>query len=91
MGDEGKRKQYDTFGMASNGDQSSSQGFGQGRGGFQYQSQVDPEELFRTIFGDAFRSGRNPFESFFDGSDEREDRFEPSQVNKIIYFNKVSC
>ncbi len=61
---------------------SSGAGFGQARGYQNYQSQVDPEELFRTIFGDAFKSGRG-FESIFDNftsGEEREDRFEPTQV-----------
>lgn len=67
LGDEKKRQEYDTFGMAGNGMGGEGQpGFGGGGGGFHYQSQVDPEELFRTIFGDAFKRGRD-FESMFEG------------------------
>ena len=53
-------------------------------GGFQYQSQVDPEELFRTIFGDAFRRGQG-FESMFDnfGSDSpQQQQHEAAQVRR---------
>ena len=68
LGDEKKRQQYDTFGAAGPGAAHDAQsGFGGGgAGGFHYQSQVDPEELFRTIFGDAFQKGRD-FESMFEG------------------------
>jgi DnaJ family protein A protein 3 len=64
LGDEKKRQQYDAFGMAG---EPGAQGFGgaSSDGGYQYQSQVDPEELFRTIFGDAFKRGSG-FESMFD-------------------------
>lgn len=48
-------------------------------GGFHYQSQVDPEELFRTIFGDAFRQGRD-FESMFDRYNDNE-QYEIAQVD----------
>lgn len=54
LSDEGKRKQYDTYGSA---------GFdaGQAGGGQQYWSGqaggIDPEELFRKIFGE-FSGGR---------------------------------
>ena len=60
-------------------------GGGFGGGGYQYQSQIDPEELFRTIFGDAFRQGRD-FESIFDdfGSDSRNSgAYDITQVKKI--------
>ncbi|CAH1105528.1 unnamed protein product [Psylliodes chrysocephalus] len=74
LGDDSKRKQYDTWG--STADQ---MGAGMGGGGgrahgpqgfsqqWQYQSSIDPEELFRKIFGDAFGksgSGGNPFDDF---------------------------
>ena len=47
LSDESKRKQYDTFGM--NTEQSGgSQAYNQNKNNYQYyQSQVDPEELFR--------------------------------------------
>ena len=56
LSDEEKRAQYDTYGTA--GDQ-----FGMGGGGGNYggfRSTVDPEELFRTIFGDR----NSPFGNF---------------------------
>ena len=70
MSDDKKRSQYDTFGTTG---ADSAGGFNAGgnpfAGGFHYQSQMDPEELFRTIFGDAFKSGRN-FESMWDQESE---------------------
>jgi len=53
LSDEDKRAQYDTYG--STGDQF---GMGGGQGGF--RSNIDPEELFRTIFGDK----NSPFGNF---------------------------
>lgn len=82
LGDEGKRKQYDTFGMGGEQASATGQGYNQAKGYQYYQSQVDPEELFRTIFGDAFRQGRN-FETIFDNfgaGGQEETQFEPSQV-----------
>jgi len=76
LSDEGKRQQYDNFGASSSG----SQGFGGqyqppgGGGGFRrqqwsYQSNVDPEELFRQIFGELGRQfgGRSSSGSAFGG------------------------
>ncbi|CAF0880628.1 unnamed protein product [Adineta steineri] len=71
LSDETKRKNYDTYGMGSDPFSSSQESYPgadfRGRstdpkqGGFRgyeyYQSQVDPEELFRKIFGDAFNRG----------------------------------
>ncbi|XP_026748735.1 protein tumorous imaginal discs, mitochondrial-like isoform X2 [Galleria mellonella] len=55
LSDENKRKQYDTYGTTSE-----QMGMGSGPGGadgfthqWQYKSTIDPEELFRKIFGDA--------------------------------------
>lgn len=54
LGDEAKRKQYDTYGSADFG-------AGHAEGGQHYwgrqTSHVDPEELFRKIFGE-FSGGR---------------------------------
>ena len=59
-------------------------GFGGATGGYQYQSQVDPEELFRTIFGDAFKTGRN-FESMFDNVNyESGPQYEVAQVRENL-------
>jgi DnaJ family protein A protein 3 len=84
LGDDTKRSQYDTFGTTS--DAAGSGGFDPGAaygsqsGGFRYQSQVDPEELFRTIFGDAFGKGRD-FESMFnDEGTFNDQKMEISQV-----------
>ncbi|CAG4961020.1 unnamed protein product [Colias eurytheme] len=55
LSDENKRKQYDTYGTTS--DQMGDMGGPGGTDGFthqwQYKSTIDPEELFRKIFGDA--------------------------------------
>ena len=61
LSDETKRSEYDRFGTSAQqqqqNQQQGSQWGGQrpgsrGRAQWQYQSNVDPEELFRTIFGD---------------------------------------
>jgi len=73
LGDDGKRQQYDTFGM-SGGNTGAGPGpgagpfgagmGGQGRGFEGFQSNIDPEELFRNIFGNQFKmGGNNPFGS----------------------------
>jgi len=75
LSDDTKRKEYDTFGQTSEqmGREGGGGGFRPGAGygaqGFnqnwQYRSTIDPEELFRKIFGDAgFRGGG--FEDFTD-------------------------
>lgn len=74
MSDETKRKEYDTYGqtaeeMGRQGGGFRPPGAGYGPQGFsqnwQYRSTIDPEELFRKIFGDAgFRSGGGGFEDF---------------------------
>lgn len=68
LGDEGRRKEYDTLGQAGFG----AGGMGGGAaGGFQgqwQQSSMDPEELFRKIFGNqAFDRGGMFDESMFGG------------------------
>jgi len=60
LGDEEKRQQYDQFG-STGGEQFG--GMGGGGGGF--RSNIDPEELFRTIFGD--KAGGSPFGAFGQG------------------------
>lgn len=67
LSDETKRREYDTFGQTS--EQMGREGRGTGGGGgfgnygpqgfsqhWKYQSTIDPEELFRKIFGD-FKGG----------------------------------
>ncbi|XP_014668628.1 PREDICTED: protein tumorous imaginal discs, mitochondrial-like [Priapulus caudatus] len=72
LGEASKRKQYDTWGSA--GDFGA--GAGAGPGGFQgFQSSIDPEELFRKIFGDlgfggqrggarGFQQQQDPFSNY---------------------------
>jgi len=66
LSDEGKRKQYDTFGATSEQMGMGGAGAG-GPQGFsqqwQYQSTIDPEELFRKIFGEG-GFGRTGFDNF---------------------------
>ncbi|XP_062294712.1 dnaJ heat shock protein family (Hsp40) member A3a isoform X1 [Scomber scombrus] len=69
LSDEGKRKQYDTYGSTGGFDA------GQAGGGQQYwtgqASNMDPEELFRKIFGE-FSGGRGfgDFNAIFDQPQE---------------------
>ena len=53
LSDTQKRKDYDMFGMHGGGagPAGGTGGFGGARGFEQYQGNIDPEELFRTIFG----------------------------------------
>jgi DnaJ family protein A protein 3 len=59
LSDETKRKQYDTYGMTGQGFAGAAgaggpfQGATYSRGFETFHSQMDPEELFRKIFGDA--------------------------------------
>lgn len=67
MGDDTKRKQYDTWGStaeqmgAGPRPGSGPQGYSQN---WQYQSNIDPEELFRKIFGEAGFRRSGGFEDF---------------------------
>ncbi|XP_070197500.1 protein tumorous imaginal discs, mitochondrial-like isoform X2 [Littorina saxatilis] len=74
LSDESKRQQYDTFGMSGPG-AGAGAGAGAGRGfqgaqgfsqsGFQnFHGSIDPEELFRKIFGDAGMGGFSNFSDF---------------------------
>ncbi|KAK4887670.1 hypothetical protein RN001_003941 [Aquatica leii] len=70
LGDDTKRKQYDRWGSTAEqmgnmgANARNAQGFNQQ---WSYQSTIDPEELFRKIFGDAgFR--RNTFDDFAESS-----------------------
>lgn len=97
LSDETKRKNYDTYGMSGSqfgagGDPfagASARAGNAGPGGFQgyeyYQSQVDPEELFRKIFGDAFsRGGFGNHEWASDGQDGQFGRQGITQVISIV-------
>merc|ERR1712168_606669 len=74
LSDETKRQQYDTFGTA--GDQANMGGAGSAYGGhpgggFEYNQTINPEELFRKIFGDrGFNTG-----NFSDNKDFAESIF----------------
>lgn len=75
MGDDTKRKQFDTWGAtaeqmgnmggSSGGRTTGPQGFAEH---WQYQSSIDPEELFRKIFGDAGFGNKAGFEDFAESS-----------------------
>lgn len=52
-------------GMGGGGHAHGPQGFAQQ---WQYQSSIDPEELFRKIFGDAGFGKQSPFEDFAESS-----------------------
>ncbi|KPJ18863.1 hypothetical protein RR48_05801 [Papilio machaon] len=78
LSDENKRKQYDTYGTTS---EQMGMGGPSGTDGFthqwQYKSTIDPEELFRKIFGDAgFKS-----ESF---SDFAESQFGFGSAQEVV-------
>ncbi|KAI1292898.1 Mitochonrial uncharacterized protein [Halotydeus destructor] len=74
LSDEGKRREYDSFGSGASPGSGFGQHAGQGASGFQgFHSSVDPEELFRKIFGDfnnfnqfnrSGRGGGSPFADF---------------------------
>lgn len=50
LGDESKRTQYDRFGSSAS---QSNYGAAQSPGGFEFHSNINPEELFRRIFRDS--------------------------------------
>lgn len=69
------------MGGASGGPRPGAQGFAQS---WEYQSTIDPEELFRKIFGDAgFGKSSNPFEEF---ADSRYGFGEAQEVHFIYAF-----
>ncbi|VEN59293.1 unnamed protein product [Callosobruchus maculatus] len=96
LADDTKRKQYDTWGStaeqmggmggaSAGGGGSGPQGFSQH---WQYQSTIDPEELFRKIFGDAgFGKGSSPFDDFAESNygfgQAQEQEFERPPFNHI--------
>ncbi|XP_021932200.1 protein tumorous imaginal discs, mitochondrial-like isoform X1 [Zootermopsis nevadensis] len=76
LSDDAKRKQYDAWGTTSEQMGMGTGGMGGAEGqrfsqNWQFRSSIDPEELFRKIFGDAgFKSGRfgTEFEDFAESS-----------------------
>ncbi|KAK3604566.1 hypothetical protein CHS0354_026256 [Potamilus streckersoni] len=81
LGDAQKRQDYDTFGMS--GARAGAQGFPGAQGGFggfeNFRSNVDPEELFRNIFGDAFRMS-----GFTDVNDFEESKYGFAPASSIF-------
>lgn len=113
LSDENKRRDYDTFGMSGAGagpGAGRASGFGgqQGYSGFEhFHSNIDPEELFRQMFGNLGNSGFK-FSGFDNFNDFEESKygFAPAQeiildltfteaargVNKEVYVNvKDDC
>ena len=85
LSDEEKRAQYDQFGSA--GDQFGMGGGGQGG----FRSNIDPEELFRTIFGDK----GNPFGNFTGfsqqhGGQQEQFDFGPKQYHVNLTFQQAA-
>ncbi len=99
LSDETKRKTYDTYGMSGDpfgAGQGASYPGARGRadpgqGGFRgyeyYQSQVDPEELFRKIFGDAF--SRGGFGSHEWSSDAEQGPYGSQGVTQVMTFSLI--
>jgi DnaJ family protein A protein 3 len=95
LSDETKRKTYDTYGMggdpftSNEGSYSGArtrpadQGQGDFRGYEYYQSQVDPEELFRKIFGDAFNRGGFANHEWM--NENQENQFGKQGISQVFY------
>jgi len=83
LSDDEKRAQYDTYGTT--GEQFGGMGGGQG-----FQSNIDPEELFRTIFGDR----NSPFGSFaggFGGGQQTQEfDFGPKEYHVNLTFQQAA-
>lgn len=91
LSDSTKRKEYDTYGATS--EQMGMGGGGRGSPGFdqswQFKSSIDPEELFRKIFGEAsFKGGSNYYDDF------NESQFGYGAAQEVIHTNfskSLSC
>ncbi|XP_070811357.1 dnaJ homolog subfamily A member 3, mitochondrial isoform X1 [Pituophis catenifer annectens] len=70
LGDEVKRKQYDTYGTADFGFGSGSGSAGSGQQYRHTGPTIDPEELFRKIFGEFSQSPFGDFSTVFDQPQE---------------------
>lgn len=64
LSDTSKRNYYDQTGSTSSSSGSGPDPFSYGAGPGGYHSSIDPEELFRKIFGTDFSRGKNPFVDF---------------------------
>eukprot|EP00088_Acartia_fossae_P017313 TRINITY_DN1980_c0_g1_i2.p1 TRINITY_DN1980_c0_g1~~TRINITY_DN1980_c0_g1_i2.p1 ORF type:complete len:473 (-),score=98.96 TRINITY_DN1980_c0_g1_i2:900-2318(-) len=95
LSDDDKRKQYDAFG--STGDHFGGMGGGGGggfgghhAGGWDFKSNIDPEELFRTIFGNQ-AGGGNPFAGFGGGAGaQQEFDFGPKEYHVNLTFQQAA-
>ncbi|XP_048756400.1 protein tumorous imaginal discs, mitochondrial-like isoform X2 [Ostrea edulis] len=79
LSDESKRRQYDTYGQA--GPQAGGpgfHGFGGTYGSQGFRSNVDPEELFRNIFGDNFN-----FRNFAESEDYESSQYGFAQAAEV--------
>uniref|UniRef100_A0A0R3S7A2 Chaperone protein dnaJ 1, mitochondrial n=1 Tax=Elaeophora elaphi TaxID=1147741 RepID=A0A0R3S7A2_9BILA len=77
LSDDQKRAQYDQFGADPFQQRQTAGAASYDSGGWQYQSTIDPEELFRKMFG-----GRSPFSNFtssFGDFADSADGFESSE------------
>jgi len=88
LSDDDKRKQYDAYGTAGE----SFGGMGGGGGGFgnaqdwNFKSNIDPEELFRNIFGNQ----GNPFAGFGGGATQQEFDFGPKEYHVNLTFQQAA-
>ncbi|KAK7496458.1 hypothetical protein BaRGS_00012380 [Batillaria attramentaria] len=86
LGDDGKRRDYDAFGMSGGGAGGpggfQQSGFRQHAGGFEhFHGTIDPEELFRKIFGEAGLGGMGGFGNF---TDFEESKFGFAPASEMI-------
>ncbi|NWI63066.1 DNJA3 protein, partial [Todus mexicanus] len=70
LSDEVKRKQYDAYGTASFDAGAAGAGAGAGRQYWSSGPSIDPEELFRKIFGEFSGSPFGDFQNVFDQPQE---------------------
>lgn len=90
LSDDTKRQQFDTWGstadqMGGGQQQQQHHGFGGAHQNWNFTSSVDPEELFRKIFGQAagFRQAGG-----FDGADDfAESRFGFGAAQEVLFFS----
>ena len=84
LGDDDKRAQFDTYGSA--GEQFGGMGGGQQQGGF--RGNIDPEELFRSIFGDK----GSPFGNFSQGGGGGTEQFDfgPKEYHVNLTFQQAA-
>lgn len=89
LSDDTKRREYDTFGQTMDQSQAAGGGAGRGPQGFaqqwQYQSTVNPEDLFRKIFGNF-----NFQQEFNDFADSRYGFGGAKEVCRIFRDNKYA-